>query len=153
MIAFIDRHDRLLISCNRKEVLAVSTTQDQATHNQPQEGFLLWTQKEVVACALFLGCTVNIPNRDSHEQLKAPVKNDFDRKFQKPFKRFAKPFGKFHKLFKRFGKLFEKIHEPFERFGELFEKFHEPLEWLGCPFRILNKPFSRSIKRLMVNGS
>ena len=75
---------------------AVSRTQAQATCNQPQEDFFLRMQKEVLACALFLGCTVNIPNRDSHEQLKAPVKNDFNQKFHKPFERLDKPFGGFH---------------------------------------------------------
>ena len=40
-----------LLSCSRKEVLAVSRTQAQATRNQPR------TQKEVLARALFLGCT------------------------------------------------------------------------------------------------
>ena len=34
---------------------------------------------------------------DSHEQLKASLKNDFDRKIHKPFERFGKPFGRFHK--------------------------------------------------------
>ena len=45
-----------LLTCSRKEVLAVSRTQAQPTLSCKKN--LLRTQKEVLARALFLGCTV-----------------------------------------------------------------------------------------------
>ena len=61
-VSFLRKEVLALLSCNRKEVLAVSRTQAQATRNQPQEEVFLRMQKEVLARALFLGCTVNNKN-------------------------------------------------------------------------------------------
>jgi len=47
-----------VVTSNRKEVLATFRIQAQATRKKPQEVVGLRTQKEVLARALFLGCTV-----------------------------------------------------------------------------------------------
>ena len=47
-----------VVNSNRKEVLAAWRIQAQATRKKPQEVVGLRTQKEVLARALFLGCTV-----------------------------------------------------------------------------------------------
>ena len=47
-----------VVTSNRKEVLAARRIQAKATRKKPQEVAGLRTQKEVLACALFLGCTV-----------------------------------------------------------------------------------------------
>ena len=49
-----------LLSCNCKEVLAVSRTQAQVTAISRKKNVFLRMQKEVLAHALFLGCTVTI---------------------------------------------------------------------------------------------
>ena len=49
-----------VLTSNRKEVLAACRIQAQATRKKPQEEAGLRTQKEVLARALFLGCTVNV---------------------------------------------------------------------------------------------
>jgi len=48
-----------VVTYNRKEVLAAWRIQVQATRKKPQEVVDLRTQKEVLARALFLGCTVH----------------------------------------------------------------------------------------------
>ena len=48
-----------VLTSNRKEVLAACRIQAQATRKKPQEVAGLRTQKEVLARALFLGCTVD----------------------------------------------------------------------------------------------
>jgi len=48
----------VVVTSNCKEVLAAWRIQAQTTHKKPQEVVGLWTQKEVLACALFWGCTV-----------------------------------------------------------------------------------------------
>ena len=47
-----------VLTPNRKEVLAAYRIQAQATRKKPQEVAGLRKQKEVLARALFLGCTV-----------------------------------------------------------------------------------------------
>jgi len=47
-----------VVTSNRKEVLAAWRIQARATRKKPQEVVGLQTQKEVLARALFLGCTV-----------------------------------------------------------------------------------------------
>ena len=47
-----------VLTSNRKEVLSPCRIQAQATRKKPQEVAGLRTQKEVLARALFLGCTV-----------------------------------------------------------------------------------------------
>ena len=49
-----------VLTSNRKEVLAACRIQAQATRKKPQEVAGLQTQKEVLARALFLGCTVTL---------------------------------------------------------------------------------------------
>ena len=53
-----------VLTSNRKEVLAACRIQAQATRKKPQEVAGLRTQKEVLARALFLGCTVRQHNGD-----------------------------------------------------------------------------------------
>ena len=48
----------VVFTSNHKEVLASRRIQAQATRKKPQEVASLRTQKEVLASALFLGCTV-----------------------------------------------------------------------------------------------
>ena len=47
-----------VVTSNSKEVLAAWRIQVQATRKKPQEVVSLRTQKEVLARALFLGCTI-----------------------------------------------------------------------------------------------
>jgi len=51
----------VVLTPNRKEVLASCRIQAQATRKKPQEVDGMRTQKEVLARALFLGCTVGCP--------------------------------------------------------------------------------------------
>ena len=52
----------VVLTSNRKEVLAACRIQAQATRKKPQGEAGLRTQKEVLARALFLGCTVGLFN-------------------------------------------------------------------------------------------
>ena len=58
-----------VLTSNRKEVLAACRIQAQATRKKPQEVAGLRAQKEVLARALFLDCTVSyMPNNKQHKQ-------------------------------------------------------------------------------------
>ena len=67
------------LSCSRKEVLAVSRTQAQATRNQPQEELLLADAKRSsCACIIFgLYCTQTAVN-DARKQLFVKKDRQFD---------------------------------------------------------------------------
>jgi len=60
-----------VVTSNRKEVLAAWRIQAQATRKKSQEVVDLRTQKEVLACALFWGCTVVVHLEQTRSYLGA----------------------------------------------------------------------------------
>jgi len=50
----------VVLTSNRKELLAACRNQVKPTRKKPQEVDFLWTQKEVLARTLLLGCTAHI---------------------------------------------------------------------------------------------